>query len=85
MGGLTRAQSVRNAVKEVKEDFVLIHDAARPLVNKVDIDNLINQMDTNLLGTLYHPIYDTVKDTSNNKVVTLDRQNLKATTTPLES
>lgn len=61
MGGLTRAQSVRNAVKEVKEDFVLIHDAARPLVNKVDIDNLINQMDTNLLGTLYHPIYDTVK------------------------
>lgn len=82
MGGLTRAQSVRNAVKEVKEDFVLIHDAARPLVNKVDIDNLINQMDTNLLGTLYHPIYDTVKDTSNNKVVTLDRQNLKATTTP---
>ena len=64
MGGLTRAQSVRNAVKEVKEDFVLIHDAARPLVNKVDIDNLINQMDTNLLGTLYHPIYDTVKDTS---------------------
>ena len=82
MGGLTRAQSVRNAVKEVKEDFVLIHDAARPLVNKVDIDNLINQMDTHLLGTLYHPIYDTVKDTSNNKVVTLDRQNLKATTTP---
>ena len=82
MGGLTRAQSVRNAVKEVKEDFVLIHDAARPLVNKVDIDNLINQMDANLLGTLYHPIYDTVKDTSNNKVVTLDRQNLKATTTP---
>ena len=82
MGGLTRAQSVRNAVKEVKEDFVLIHDAARPLVNKVDIDTLINQMDTHLLGTLYHPIYDTVKDTSNNKVVTLDRQNLKATTTP---
>lgn len=81
-GGQTRAESVRNAIKEVKEDFVLIHDAARPLVKKEDINNLIKQMDTSLLGTLYHPIYDTVKDTANNEIITLNRQNLKATTTP---
>ncbi len=81
-GGSTRAQSVRNAIKEVKSDFVLIHDAARPLTPKEDILRLISKMDTYLCGTLYHKVYDTIKMTSNNQTTNVDRNQLKAISTP---
>lgn len=40
-GGETRTQSVRNALKEVKANYVLIHDAARPFVSADLINKII--------------------------------------------
>lgn len=82
LGGNTRAQSVRNAIKEVKSDFVLIHDAARPLITKEDILQLISKMDTYQCGTLYHKVYDTIKMTVDNQTTNVDRNQLKAISTP---
>lgn len=81
IGGVTRSESVRNALKYVSSDYVLIHDAARPLITTKDIDNLVISMNEYKVGTLFHPIYDTVKDTSNG-VVTINRDHLKAVSTP---
>lgn len=82
LGGNTRAQSVRNAIKEAKSDFVLIHDAARPLITKDDILQLISKMDTYKCGTLYHKVYDTIKMTVDNQTTNVDRDQLKAISTP---
>lgn len=81
LGGNTRAQSVRNAIAQVNTDVVLIHDAARPLVQMIDIDNLIVASNTYKCGTLYHRIYDTIKSGSET-VSTIDRNLLKAVSTP---
>ena len=80
-GGATRAMSVRNAIKEVKSDIVLIHDAARPLIQKVDIDNLILASNDYECGTLYHKVYDTIK-LDDNGIRTINRNLLKAVSTP---
>lgn len=81
IGGKTRAQSVKNALQKVDSDAVIIHDAARPLVTIKDFKNIIESLNNYSLSTLYHPLYDTIKDTTN-KTKTLDRNNLKAVTTP---
>ena len=80
LGGSTRGQSVRNALKEVKQDYVLIHDSARPLTNISDIKELISQ--STILGTLYHKVTDTIKETNFDNIRHLDRDTLKAVTTP---
>jgi 2-C-methyl-D-erythritol 4-phosphate cytidylyltransferase/2-C-methyl-D-erythritol 2,4-cyclodiphosphate synthase len=44
IGGSTRQDSVRNGLESLRElnpDFVLIHDAARPLVSRVLIDRVL--------------------------------------------
>lgn len=80
-GGSTRAASVRNAIKVTSGEYTLIHDAARPLINSLDIDNLISSMSTYKLGTLFHKIYDTVKFVKDS-VTTINRDYLKAVSTP---
>lgn len=42
LGGQTRTESVKNALKEVSGDIVLIHDGARPFVEKELIFNCID-------------------------------------------
>lgn len=41
LGGATRTESVKNALKEVTGDIVLIHDGARPFVNQRIIKDCI--------------------------------------------
>lgn len=80
LGGNTRSESVRNAIKEIDQTKdVIIHDAARPLTSVSDIIKLINE--TKSVGSLYHDVTDTIKDTSS-KIKTVDRTMLKAVTTP---
>ncbi len=81
IGGSTRAISVKNALKEIDSDIILIHDAARPLIISNDIDNIINSLNDSDCATLYHKVYDTIKDTKD-VVKTVDRDYLKAVTTP---
>ncbi len=42
-GGDTRQQSVMNAVKEAKEDIIVIHDGARPLISTSVIEKSIEE------------------------------------------
>jgi hypothetical protein len=39
LGGQSRCESVRNAIKHASGDYVFIHDAARPLIHIDDIKN----------------------------------------------
>ena len=43
-GGETRAESVRAALARVEADFVVIHDAARPLVTPLLIDSVVRKL-----------------------------------------
>ena len=89
VGGETRAESVRNALKSISDakggDWVLIHDAVRPLVSASDINRLISKLSEHpsggLLGT---PVYETVKRVSTDCEVlrTEDREGLWAAQTP---
>lgn len=83
IGGTRRLDSVKNALKEVKTDYVLIHDSARPLTNKHDILKLINdaKIKKAKLGSLYHELTDTVKEVTS-EIKHLNRSNLLAVTTP---
>lgn len=81
IGGATRCESVKNALKEIDSDITLIHDAARPLITKNDIDNIIDSLNNNDCATLYHKVYDTIKETKDS-IKTINRDNLKAVTTP---
>ena len=49
LGGLTRTESVKNALKEVNGDIVLIHDGARPFVTTKMIKDCIDT--TNNFGS----------------------------------
>lgn len=80
-GGNTRRKSVQCALQKLDQKHdVLIHDVARPLVSVTDIENLIEQ--TNTVGTLYHKITDTLKEETESQIKTINRDTIKAITTP---
>ena len=93
VGGETRAHSVKNALTRVRDnanadDFVLVHDAARPCLRFSDLDLLIKSLiDDEVGGILASPLHDTVKLSENNEnsvVVkkTLDRKLIWKAYTP---
>lgn len=93
VGGDTRARSVVNALERVrslaeKEDFVLVHDAARPCLGYEDLDRLITEGLGGEDGViLASPVHDTVKqvrtsDGAQEVERTLDRSLLWKALTP---
>jgi 2-C-methyl-D-erythritol 4-phosphate cytidylyltransferase len=92
-GGNERADSVFNALQTLKNttelnaklnDWVLVHDAARPCICKADINELIDAcLIENRGGLLATPMIDTVKSVTDNKVdKTVDRNGLWRALTP---
>ena len=93
-GGSERCYSVLNALTELanqenyhisEQDWVLVHDAARPCLNSSDIDRLITQLkDTSSGGLLGLPMSDTVKrcDAGQQVLETVDRSDLWRALTP---
>jgi 2-C-methyl-D-erythritol 4-phosphate cytidylyltransferase len=85
-GGATRAESVRNALAEVSEEalVVLVHDAARPLVDDAVIERLLGKLDGSVDGVVPGlAVQDTVKRVERDLVVeTVDRDGLVAVQTP---
>jgi 2-C-methyl-D-erythritol 4-phosphate cytidylyltransferase len=85
-GGATRAESVRNALAEVPGDaaVVLVHDAARPLVDDSVVARVVTALNEGWDGAIPAlPIPDTVKRVEHDRVVeTLPRQELRAVQTP---
>lgn len=90
-GGATRAQSVQRALAALKalgagsDDWVLVHDAARPAVAKADIDRLIAGVgDHPDGGLLAVPVRDTLKrgDANARVEATISREHLWQALTP---
>ena len=85
-GGATRAESVRAAVDEVANDalVVLVHDAARPLVDDLVVERVLAALAEGVDGVVpVIPLADTVKRVEQGLVVeTVDRRSLVAAQTP---
>lgn len=72
-GGDTRAQTVMNGLLAIadqaqEEDWVLVHDAARPGLNQALLSKLVNTLKTDEVGGLLAlPLADTLKKMCNDK------------------
>jgi 2-C-methyl-D-erythritol 4-phosphate cytidylyltransferase len=85
-GGDTRGESVRLALAEVPHEaaVVLVHDAARPLVEDSVVERLLTALNEGWDGAVPGlPVADTIKRVEGDRVVeTLDRGELRAVQTP---
>ena len=83
LGGETRTQSVKNALKEVDGDIVLIHDGARPFVSTSLIKNCINTAKEFGSAIPVLPTRNTILKTKDNLVQSyLGKDELKEVQTP---
>lgn len=91
-GGATRAESVVNGIKWLKsqpqvmdEDWVLVHDAARPCLLPAQLAHLIDTLSQDAIGGLLAiPMADTLKRAASDDRVdqTVDRRQLWQAQTP---
>lgn len=85
-GGTTRQESVRLGLEKLAEsspDFVLIHDAARPLVPRWVIDGVIKALEDGADAAVPHmPVSDTLRKQENGRWVTVPRAGLLRAQTP---
>jgi 2-C-methyl-D-erythritol 4-phosphate cytidylyltransferase len=89
-GGETRAASVYNGLNALREagarrhDWVLVHDAARCLIEPADINRLIDAcLDDEVGGLLALPLADTLKQSQGERVqATLSRADKWLAQTP---
>lgn len=89
-GGTDRCHSVLNCVRRLldrarPEDWVLVHDAARPCIRRADIDGLVGAVrDHAVGGILALPARDTMKraDAAGEILATVEREGLWHAQTP---
>jgi 2-C-methyl-D-erythritol 4-phosphate cytidylyltransferase/2-C-methyl-D-erythritol 2,4-cyclodiphosphate synthase len=89
-GGVTRAQTVANGLQVLHErgaddrDWVLVHDAARALIEPAAVDRLIDAcLDDDVGGLLAMPVADTLKaERDGRAAATVDRRDKWAAQTP---
>jgi 2-C-methyl-D-erythritol 4-phosphate cytidylyltransferase len=89
-GGKERADSVLSALKAIRtvasdDDWVLVHDAARPCITTIDIHHLIDSLKTDEIGgILALSSHDTLKSVQGDNVIvgTLDRSHIWRALTP---
>lgn len=89
-GGLSRAESVLNGLKAMREDavdddWVMVHDAARPCLSRQHLDRLVAEIgDDPVGGLLAIPVADTLKraDAAGRVACTENREGLWQAQTP---
>ena len=87
-GGATRMESIRNGLRALHgsialDDWVLVHDAARPGLDAELIERLIVETGEHPAGGLLAlPVVDTVKRSSTGEVATVSRDGLWLAQTP---
>lgn len=88
-GGAERADSVRLALESLaaragEEDWVLVHDAARPLVRTEDVVTMLQALSNSVHGGIMAiPVSDTIKQVNDSAITaTCDRAALWQAQTP---
>ena len=89
-GGASRAESVGNGLRAIagevgKDDWVLVHDAARPCLSRALLDTLLAELaDDEVGGILAAPVSDTLKRESSDRRIgeTVSREKLWGAQTP---
>jgi 2-C-methyl-D-erythritol 4-phosphate cytidylyltransferase len=88
-GGKERADSVLSALRAIRKpasdnDWVLVHDAARPCITSADVHLLIDLLQTDDVGgILALSSHDTLKNVQGNRILdTLDRTRIWRALTP---
>ncbi|GDX86022.1 2-C-methyl-D-erythritol 4-phosphate cytidylyltransferase [Methylococcaceae bacterium] len=88
-GGKERADSVLNSLLEIESyananDWVLVHDAARPCITAEDIEKLITELHgDDIGGILALSSHDTLKEVDENQILsTLNRNRIWRALTP---
>lgn len=89
VGGAERSDSVRRAMealaqKATPDEWVLVHDAARPLVETADVVAMIQAFSVSAVGGIMAiPVSDTIKQVSHEAITaTADRSRLWQAQTP---
>jgi 2-C-methyl-D-erythritol 4-phosphate cytidylyltransferase len=86
MGGAERTDSVRGALAKVSDeaDFVCVHDAVRPCVSPLWIDDVFAAADKTGAAILAYPVHGTLKRVAGDGAIleTVDRQGLWEAQTP---
>lgn len=89
IGGAERCHSVLNGLEALQEwatpnDWILVHDAARPCLTAGDVDRLLELDDDPVGGLLAVPVRDTLKQTdeAGRVAATVDRARLWHALTP---
>ena len=83
LGGDTRRDSVRLALRSAVCDYVLVHDGARPFIKKQSVKMILSSLKDNDSVTLGVKVKETIQEIDGNRVVkTLDREKLILTQTP---
>lgn len=83
-GGATRQKSVYNALQYVNNEYVIIHDGARPLVTNEVISQVLDSVVVHKAVSVMTKTTDTIKevDDSGRIIKTIDRSKLYNTQTP---
>jgi len=88
-GGASRTATVRNGIEAISaqmsdDDWILVHDAARPCIDPDHVEVMIEVLRNDPVGGLRAlPVADTVKRGANNRVTeTIPRDNLWLAQTP---
>ena len=82
-GGKERRDSVYNGLQIVNQDYVLIHDGARPYLKNKNVDDLLLCLNNNDACLLMVPVKDTIKMCKGENVIeTLPRETLMQAQTP---
>ena len=87
IGGATRAESVGNALSSMTlgdNEWVMVHDGARPCIRIADIDRLMDAIvNDEVGGILAVPVVETVKQATAQRISkTVDRDSLWLAQTP---
>ena len=86
VGGKSRAESVANGLDDLPDEaeIVLVHDAARPLVNDATIDRVVASVREGTCAVAALPVVDTVKEVNDDGLIvrTVDRTHLWRAQTP---
>ena len=83
-GGDTRQKSVNNALKEVNNPYVIIHDGARPLIEEKIIKDTMASVKEYGAVSVMTKTTDTIKEVNDEGMIirTIDRSKLYNTQTP---